>query len=155
MDRQDDRIPMKRGRPGGGPHNAAKGALRRGDERAGNGICNPVKKVDSKTLKAFVTPTVRKSAIIVTDEIRPYRTACERHADHQRVNDSMGQSVNREGFTTNPAARGRKPLSMAPLCMAPHRTDAAVKAIVQISPGDVERTMGKPSKARPKLPKKD
>jgi len=44
------------------------------DGRAGNGICKPVKKIDGKTLKAFVTPTARKSAIIVTGELRPYRT---------------------------------------------------------------------------------
>ena len=60
-----------------------------------------MKDVDGKTLKAFVTPTARKSAIIVTDERRPYCTACERHADRERLNDSMGESVNREGFTTN------------------------------------------------------
>ncbi|MGN6725119.1 MAG: hypothetical protein ACTHLZ_04320 [Tepidisphaeraceae bacterium] len=108
---------MKRGRCRGGPHNAAKAALRCGMGRAGNGICKPVKKVDGMTLKAFVTPTARKSAIIVTDERHPYRIACERHADHQRLNDSMGEDVNREGFTTNPAGRGRKPLSMAPVCM--------------------------------------
>jgi len=36
-----------------------------------------------------------------------------------------------------------------PISMAPLKPDQAIKAIFQISPNDVERIMGKPSKARP------
>ncbi|MGN6625016.1 MAG: transposase [Tepidisphaeraceae bacterium] len=121
-----------------------------GIRRKGNGICNPVKHVDSETLRAFVTPTARKSAIIVTDELRPYRTACERHADHRRVKHSMGEHVNREGFTPKPAGRRRTPPSMAPPLHAPLSTNEAVKAIVHLSPGDVERIIGKVWKSRTK-----
>ena len=45
----------------------------------------------------------------------------------------------------NPAGRNGRPLSMAPL-----KPEEAIKAIFQISPEDVERITGKPSKARPK-----
>ena len=69
----------------------------------GKVVCTPVKHVDSKTLCSFITPTIRKSAIIVTDELPLYRKAAERHADHQTVNHSMDEYVNRAGFTTNTA----------------------------------------------------
>ena len=72
-------------------------------KEGGKAICQPVKHVDSKTLKTFITPAARKSAIIVTDELRAYRSAAEYHADHQTVNHSMEQYVNKDGFTTNTA----------------------------------------------------
>lgn len=66
----------------------------------------------------------------------------------------MGESVNREGVTANRRS-WQEAAEHGPPLHGPHRIDEAVKAIVQIGPGDAERTMGKPSKARPKLPKKD
>ena len=72
-------------------------------ETGGKVVCKPVKHVDSKTLCAFVAPMIRKSAIVVTDELSLYRKAAEYHADHQTVNHSMGEYVNPEGFTTNTA----------------------------------------------------
>ena len=66
----------------------------------------------------------------------------------------LGEDVNREGFTTNRRS-SQGGAEHGPRLHAPLSTDAAVKAIIEISPGDTERIMGKPSKARPKLPKKD
>jgi transposase-like protein len=65
-------------------------------ERGGACKSMPVERVDAKTLRAALQESVHPSAVVMTDELAPYRIATVGYAKHCRVNHSEGEYVRGE-----------------------------------------------------------